>query len=195
MNNSKTYWANLKQLKNNSYRCGYCGDKVSSQLGIPLIFEQNLGAIIQEQIGGLYLCPNCSKFTEFTSDDKDYQFPRPKFGNPVKNLPEPLERIYNEARNCISLECYTASVMICRKALMHISVSQGAKPGRSFIDYINFLEKKGFLPPLGKGWVDNIRKKGNEANHEIKEATLEDAKNIIELLEMLLKFIYEYAQP
>jgi hypothetical protein len=194
MNNSNTYWANLQKLQSKSYCCGFCGDKVSSQLGLPLIFEQDFGGKIKNQIGGLYLCPNCSKFSEFINDENESQFPQPKYGNDVKNLPESIDHIYDEARKCLSLGCFTASVMICRKALMYLAVNQGDKPGRSFVEYINFLEAKGFLPPLGKEWVDKIRKKGNEANHEIVEANLEDAKNIVELLEMLLKFIYEYSQ-
>ena len=40
-------------------------------------------------------------------------------------------------------------------------------------------------------WVDHIRKKGNEANHEITLMTDKDAKDLIVFLEMLLKFIYE----
>ena len=188
------YWANLQRLQNQSYCCGFCGDKVASQLGLPLVSEQDLGAKIKIQIGGIYLCPNCSKFTHFLDCEEINQFPLPKYGNNVKRLPDSIDHIYDEARRCLSLGCYTASVMICRKVLMHLAVNQGAKPGKHFIEYINFLDTKGFLPPLGKQWVDKIRKKGNDANHEIIEATLEDAKNIIELLEMLLKFIYEYSE-
>jgi hypothetical protein len=40
--------------------------------------------------------------------------------------------------------------------------------------------------------VDHIRKKGNEANHEIALMTRVDAEELLSFSEMLLKFIYEF---
>ena len=40
--------------------------------------------------------------------------------------------------------------------------------------------------------VDHIRKKGNEANHEIVLMEKEDAEDLLVFSEMLLKFIYEF---
>ena len=75
---------------------------------------------------------------------------------------------------------------------MNIAVSQGAPEGKRFIEYIQYLADNGFVPPHGKGWVDHIRKKGNEATHEIVTMTLQDAEDLIAFTEMLLKFIYEF---
>lgn len=51
---------------------------------------------------------------------------------------------------------------------MNIAVEQGADENLRFIEYVNYLSDNGFIPPNGKQWVDHIRKKGNEATHEIK---------------------------
>lgn len=75
---------------------------------------------------------------------------------------------------------------------MSIAVSQGAKAGDSFISYVEYLANNGYVPPNGRGWVDHIRKKGNEATHEIVLMTREDAHDLISFAEMLLKFIYEF---
>ena len=75
---------------------------------------------------------------------------------------------------------------------MHIAVEQGADSGASFISYIEFLSEKGFIPPNGKDWVDSIRKRGNEANHEIVIMDKEVALEMITFSEMLLRFIYEF---
>jgi len=75
---------------------------------------------------------------------------------------------------------------------MHIAVQQKAEPGKSFIHYVEFLADNGYVPSNGKGWVDHIRKKGNEANHEIVLMKKEDAIELISFAEMLLKFIYEF---
>jgi hypothetical protein len=58
--------------------------------------------------------------------------------------------------------------------------------------YVEHLAASGYVPPHGKGWVDHIRKKGNEANHEIVLMEKDDAQELISFVEMLLKFIYEF---
>jgi hypothetical protein len=75
---------------------------------------------------------------------------------------------------------------------MHIAVEKKAEPGKSFLEYVEYLADKGYVPPDGKGWVDHIRTKGNEANHEIKIMSEADARDLIAFSEMLLKFVYEF---
>ena len=75
---------------------------------------------------------------------------------------------------------------------MNIAVKQGAQEGHRFAEYVDYLADSGYLPPNGKKWVDVIRQKGNEATHEIAIMAREDAEELIEFSEMLLRFIYEY---
>lgn len=89
-------------------------------------------------------------------------------------------------------DAFTACVLACRKLLIHLAVQEGAKPNLSFVDYIDYLANKGYVPPNGKIWVDHIRKKGNEANHEIVLMSQDDARELLSFVEMLLKFMYEF---
>jgi hypothetical protein len=75
---------------------------------------------------------------------------------------------------------------------MNIAVSNGAKEGLKFIEYVQYLADKGYVPPNGKTWVDHIRTKGNEATHEIALMDKAAAEDLIAFTEMLLKFIYEF---
>ena len=75
---------------------------------------------------------------------------------------------------------------------MHVAVEKGAKEGESFVSYVEYLAGQGYVPPDGKAWVDYIRQKGNEANHEIKVMNAQDAQALITFIEMLLKFVYEF---
>jgi hypothetical protein len=75
---------------------------------------------------------------------------------------------------------------------MNIAVAQNAPEGKHFIEYVEYLSDQGYVPPHGKGWVDHIRKKGNEATHEIVVMSQADAEELISFIEMLLKFIYEF---
>ncbi len=74
---------------------------------------------------------------------------------------------------------------------MNVAVQQGAPNNLTFQAYVGHLDQKGFVPPNGKKWVDEIRQKGNEANHEVHLMTENDAQRIIRFSEMLLRFIYE----
>ena len=75
---------------------------------------------------------------------------------------------------------------------MNIAVAEGAPEGKRFIEYVEYLDQKGFVPPKGKGWVDYIRQKGNEATHEIALMTADDARGLVEFVEKLLRDIYDF---
>jgi hypothetical protein len=92
----------------------------------------------------------------------------------------------------MSVAAFTSSVMDCRKLLMNIAVDKGAPKNQKFVEYVDYLETKGYTPPDSRGWVDHIRKQGNDANHEITLMTKPDAEELISFVEMLLKFMYEY---
>ena len=49
-----------------------------------------------------------------------------------------------------------------------------------------------YIPPDAKEWVDHIREKGNEANHEIAIMESDDAELLLSFIQMLLKIIYEF---
>ena len=178
-------WYNSQNLTSKSFTCGHCGKALASQLGY-------VGTIhgYQTTTVNIYICHFCSRPSYF--DQNGRQTPGPVFGQPVSHIPDAnVEKLYGEARSCYSINAYTSSVMCCRKLLMNIAVSEGADEGKSFIEYVNFLESNNYIPPKGKAWVDAIRKLGNEANHSIEFKSPEEAKLILTFTEMLLKFIYE----
>ena len=180
-------WRGLQDLPNVAFTCGYCNVNVSSVKGYKL---GQHGDGSGKQIGGIYICPNCGGPVFLTPQRN--QYPSPSLGNSVNFVPDDLNELYEEARRCTGENCYTAAVLLCRKMLMNIAVNQGAKEGLKFIDYVNYLSDNGYIPPNGKHWVDHIRKKGNEATHEIALMKENDAKELIAFIEMLLRFIYEF---
>lgn len=175
-------WINTSTLSPLVFTCGHCGESVSSNDGYFASGTKKGWKIL--------LCHHCGCPTFF--DHNDNQVPGSLAGNEVSHLPQNIHALYNEARNCCTVNAYTASILACRKLLMNISVEQGAKEGLSFVDYIDFLAENGYIPPNGKGWVDHIRKKGNEATHEIAIKTQDEAEQLITFAEMMLKFIFEF---
>ena len=180
-------WYKLQDLPNVAFVCGYCDTNVSSIRGYKL-GEHADGS--GGQVGALYVCPNCGGPVFFAPDDQ--RFPSPALGNAVQHVPDDLNELYEEARRCTGERCYTGAVLLCRKMLMNIAVAQGAKEGLRFTEYVAYLSGNGYTPPNGKQWVDHIRKKGNEATHEISVMKEDDAKDLIVFIEMLLRFIYEF---
>lgn len=174
-------WISVALIGSKQFRCGHCGFNVANDKG----FFRDGGYSDR-----IYICPNCDRPSYFDACAKQYPGVVP--GNEVQNLPPELEQLYREARNCCSLSAYTAAVLATRKMLMNIAVQQGAVEGLKFIDYVEHLASNGYIPPNGRGWVDHIRKKGNEATHEIDLMAQTDAEELIAFTEMLLKFIYEF---
>ncbi len=183
MNPLSDDWSSIQKIRPHRYKCGYCNALVSPDKGYP-------------GVGGLIcICSGCNRPSYFETNPAPgvpKQIPGIPFGEPVRNLPDLVAKLYEEARIASAAGAHTAAVLATRKLLMHIAVDQKAPTNKSFIEYVEYLAKNGFVPPNGQTWVDHIRKKGNEANHEIILMTDSDSRDLITFVEMLLKFIYEF---
>lgn len=177
-------WQHVSTVSSKSYVCGHCGESISSNQGY-------YGSLHGKPPLGIYICHSCNLPTLLTPDGK--QVPGSAYGMDVNDVGDILiNTIYEEARNCCQVNAYTAAVLSCRKLLMHIAVSKGAGENQSFAHYVTYLAEKNYVPPDAKDWVDHIRKTGNEATHEIKLMTKDDAEHLIDFVGMLLKVIYEF---
>jgi len=176
-------WYQVLTLSSRSFTCGYCGNPLASDVG----YYNNVHTGKR-----IYICHFCGNPTFFSSNE---QTPGKLYGEDVNNVCDTkISELYKEARKCASCNAFTAAVLCCRKLLMNIAVSKGASGGLQFIEYVEFLSSKNYIPPDGKEWVDHIRTKGNDATHVISIMTKEDAEDLIIFIEMLLKFIYEFPE-
>ena len=169
-------WHNAESRKATKYKCGHCDTSVAAAL-----------CYRSDEEDFIKICPYCDRPTYFGRCFKTgskIRVPNIAPGDKVEHLPVELENLYNESRKCVSVSAYTASVLTCRKLLMNIAVTQGANEGKNFITYVEYLSEKGFIPPNGRRWVDHIRKKGNEAAHEIALMKKEDAEELISFSEI-----------
>jgi hypothetical protein len=179
-------WVNIMPgIPSQAYLCAHCGNQVATQEGW---FATS--SYTNKPAWFIGVCHKCSRPTFI--DDDGRQFPGAAFGDEVGDLPDGLKQLYAEARSATGANCYTAAVLCCRKILMHVAVQKGAAAGDKFIKYVEFLAEKNFIPPDAKEWVDHIRTKSNEANHEISLMTRPDAEELLAFTEMLLKFVFEF---
>ncbi len=163
-----------------SYRCGYCSFDVASTSGLQT--DGSHRAVLR-------VCPHCNGPTFFAVDGS--QWPGPKLGLQVASLPPDAQAIYEEARSSIAANAPSGSVMLCRKILMHTAVEKGAKKGLTFQGYVRWLVKERYAPRGAEQWLDYIRNRGNEANHEIVVMTRDDAIGVLRFTEALLRDVYE----
>lgn len=182
-------WKNTENISAINYKCGFCGTVTAPYGGYSCIQRTIRDGEITAYI---LICTTCNKPTYYTLGLFKEQVPGPAIGEKIGYLPDDLDSLYNEIRNCLSVGSYTASVLLARKMLMNIAVSEGAKENMSFYDYITYLEDHGFITNKMKPWVDYIRKIGNVATHEIPDISKDDALKTLEFTSMLLKLVYEF---
>ena len=183
-------WVNTSDIAPLDWVCGYCGNIVGGASG----YRRQLHAGAEFDKSKIYICPRCEKPTAFihSDDGRVEQVPGPMQGAVIQGLPETVSAFYDEIRKCVQVGAYTSAVLSSRKMLMHIAVDNGADGGMTFSQYVGFLDEAHYIPPNGAEWVDEVRKRSNEQNHEIVIATRDDATQLLDFIEMLLRFIYEF---
>lgn len=164
-----------------SITCGYCGNKVGAEATQPR----------NPSDGGVWLqCPVCTKLS--VSDLYGRQFPQQLPGRAVDNLPTDLDRAWLEARRSFATGAFTAAEIMCRKILMHLAVDvASAHPGKSFVEYVDVLNEAGYITTGLRSVVDQVRARGNVANHDLPASTEQQAAQTISIVEYLLHSIYE----
>jgi hypothetical protein len=164
-------WLNVENIEVAKFTCAYCRSLVASDRGYTANGDvNNTHAYIR-------ICPSCQYPTFFTL--RGFQHPTAAFGKPVSHLPsQEIEALYDEARNCMRVAAYIAAVMCCKKILMNMAMTEGAKEGVT----------KG----PKEGWVEYVRLKGKEASHEISVMERKDAEQFITFTETLLRATYEF---
>jgi hypothetical protein len=175
-------WLNTGNPSARAYRCGYCGQLVSSNVG----WYAN-----GNPQGHVRICPHCNRPT-FYVDGDDTLIPGSLPGDEIQHLAPDVAAVYLEARQAMSVGAYTAAVLALRKLLMHIAVGCGANQGDTFVAYVTYLQTNHFVPPGANVWVDRIRQRGNEANHQIVLMRKAQAEELLTFIQMLLKLVYEY---
>jgi hypothetical protein len=181
-----TEWNRPEGIGAYAFDCGYCGKHTGPNRGFVGRYEGQ-GGMGQVAIAICTFC-GCPTFFGFNGT----QVPGVPAGQEVEHLPDRIGGLYGEARRCLANSAPTAAVMACRKILMNVAVEEGASENLRFVQYVDWLEANGFMPPRGRAWVDRIKDVGNEANHEIPEIDDKKARQILSFTEGLLRFAYEF---
>jgi len=179
--------------------CGHC----SREVGAEIVFVEgvnnatlmsNMFQVPQGQ--PLWLrCPVCGQgsFRSAIVPKAGFKvFPGALPAAAVTNLPTDVETAWTEARRAHSVGAFTAAEIMCRKILMHIAVDiAGSTPGQSFVSYVNELETGNYIIAGLQPVVDQIRDRGNKANHELPASTEAESIATMTITQHLLSGVYE----
>jgi len=184
-------WPNSVGLPGIDYTCGFCGREVSASHGWFANNPDYGQPALTRNFQHFYvaICPRCGNPTYLGATE---QLPAVPFGDEIGHLPDDVAALYREARDSVSAGNYTAATMVGRKLLMNVTVTKKAAAGQSFQAYVDYLLEQHIITPDMQPWVDEIRKLGNVANHEIKPIARSDAADLVTFVGMLLRVVYEY---
>lgn len=163
--------------------CGHCSRNVGAEIVyVEFVTQATLASptFKPPQSQTLWLrCPACgqgSVRTPLAPRVGFAVFPGALPASAVSNLPSDVATAWTEARRAHSVAAYTAAEIMCRKILMHLAVDvAGSPPGQSFVSYVNDLEAGGYIMAGLKPVVDQIRNRGNKANHELPASTEQES--------------------
>lgn len=184
MNFDNYSWKDTARLQSKKFICWNCGNLVASNVG----YCAQRGMNCYESI---YICPHCK--APHVVDFGNREVPSALPGRPIKKLPDVVNQVYEEARNCIAAGAYTAAVMVLRKILMNIAVEEGAETNLKFFQYVEYLCAEGVVHKKQQKQAEEIKNLGNAANHEIESRTKSDAEKMLKLIELILINNYEQA--
>lgn len=163
-------------------RCGHCGRAIAA--AVVARINNNEGHTV------LWLqCPGCGKGSVANPDGTIS--PGAPFGPNVEGLPAGVSEAYEEARRSMAVGAFRGAELLCRNILMNIAVQKGADVGLSFVAYVGYLSEANYVTPPMRGWVDQIRKHGNDAGHEIEAVPPKRAEATMWFTATLLTLIYE----
>lgn len=181
------------ELKNAGidFLCPNCERKVRAHYVIQNEYSSEFGNKRFKDIA--LICPSCGTINQKDIETGEFLRNPLPLKQTLEKLPEDVERVFSQAKDCYRVGAYDAVTMLLRKLIMHIGVTEGLDEGKSFNYYVGELHKNGLIPPKSKGYIDKIRESGNEINHEITYETKENADDLLRITEVLLLNAYEYA--
>lgn len=179
-------WQNAQNIGSKSFVCWNCSNLVASHTGYNT-------TTLNGSYAKIYICPHCK--APHIVDFYGAEYPYIIQGKEIKNLPENIKNIFNEARTCFGAGAYTATVMLLRKIMMNLAVEEGASSDSNmgFSAYVKYLCDNGVVHKKQHQQAEKIKQLGNDANHKIEERSKEDATLILGLISLILVNNYEHA--
>jgi hypothetical protein len=110
----------------------------------------------------------------------------------MQGLSDPVRAAYDEARDCMQVNAFTASELMCRKLLMYVACDKLDVPeGGKFETYVDALIKENLITSTMSPFADQIRKNANRSTHDLVAPSEKRAVLTLTFTTALLHEVYE----
>lgn len=107
-------------------------------------------------------------------------------------VPQAIRSAFSEAIACFKVKAYTASAIMCRKAVEALCSEHGATE-RNLAQSLRKLKEDGVIEARLYEWAEELRQLGNAAAHGVDSNTSrEDASDMLEFTEALCQYVFTY---
>ncbi|MGE5292526.1 MAG: DUF4145 domain-containing protein [Micromonosporaceae bacterium] len=108
----------------------------------------------------------------------------------ASEIPEPLRKIYEEARACIRVKAYTSAAVMSGRALEGICDLHGVK-GATLQNRLAKMRDEGLIDGRLWEWAEVLRAVRNSAAHfRVESIAKQDAEDVVAFTEALLDYLY-----
>lgn len=107
-------------------------------------------------------------------------------------VPEAIRSAFGEAGNCYRVKAFTASALMCRKALEGLCRAHGMDEG-NLSKNIKKLRDSGVIDSKLFEWAEALRTLGNEAAHGVGlTVSKREANDVLDFTEALCEYVFTY---
>lgn len=152
------------------------------------VIRDHVGRLRPQPWSAVVSCDRCGMIAAVCQGE---QYPPPGDWPGDRDVSAHVSDAYKEARGCLAAGCYTATAMMCRKILMNLGVDHGARAGRRYEEYVDWLAGEGYITATIKQWVEFVRDCGNKANHRPDSIGKRRAMTVFMLTTELVRRVYE----
>lgn len=144
-------------------------------------------------------CPEChrpilvgrERFGGDFLDDPFVMYPRPRKGLST-SVPETVRRAFGEALSCASCRAFSATVLMCRKALEALCADNSVVEN-NLAASLSRLKSDGVIDERLFSWADALRLAGNAAAHDVDlDVDPQHARDVLDLTEAIADYVYVY---
>jgi Domain of unknown function (DUF4145) len=192
-----------------AFHCGHCGTHSVSECMASAYFVETIEDDEGATFGGpeyryrLVKCTACGDVTlllamklgwnhdqEVYEEDSSVYPAQPRSLSSV--VPKTLQDCFQEARSCYQARAYTASAIMCRRALELLAIERGITE-RTLARSLDALKGQGDIDQRLYDWCDALRLAGNKAAHDVGPSVSQvDAKDMSDLAEAIIDYVYVF---
>lgn len=173
--------------------CGHCNNIIALDVYAKYYHTEHISPMGRKEVAHYFTgqCPHCGNPIIVDVVNRIFFPPVAPFEE-IQHLPTDIQVLFNECKRAYSVGAYTCCVITARTLMANIAVEQGESVGKSFVDYVNFLQNNCLPAKTNNAWVDKIRILANDATHHLVIAKEQDANIVIKFIIAILKNVYEF---